>query len=386
MSWNFPNLAQTAVLPAAAPREQTHKPSLHLKQRLFSPLREVYRMELGMIGLGRMGSNMVQRLMRAGHHCVVYDVHPEAEQALVKEGAVGSASLEEFVSKLARPRTLWLMVPAGVVDPTLERLVPLLEADDAIIDGGNSYYHDDIRRAADLKPKGIHYVDAGTSGGVWGAERGYCLMIGGEDAIVKRIDPIFAALAPSFDSAPRTPGREKVGGTAEHGYLHCGPIGAGHFVKMVHNGIEYGIMASYAEGLNILQHANAGKQKQIVDAENTPLRHPELYQYDLNIADIAEVWRRGSVIASWLLDLTAIALLDSPDLAKFSGRVSDSGEGRWTVQAAIDESVPVPVLSAALYERFSSRGEDDFAEKLLSALRFQFGGHQEQTAGSKAGA
>jgi 6-phosphogluconate dehydrogenase len=341
-------------------------------------------MELGMIGLGRMGSNMVQRLMRAGHHCVVYDVHPEASQSLVKDGAVGTTTLEDFVNKLTKPRTLWLMVPAGVVDPTLEKLIPLLEPDDVVIDGGNSYYHDDIRRAADLKPKGIHYVDVGTSGGVWGAERGYCLMIGGEESVVQRIDPIFAALAPAIDSATRTPGREKVGGTAEHGYLHCGPSGAGHFVKMVHNGIEYGIMASYAEGLNILQHANAGKQKQTIDAENTPLRHPEHYQYDLNLADITEVWRRGSVIASWLLDLSAIALLDSPDLARFTGRVSDSGEGRWTIQAAIDESVPVPVLSASLYERFSSRGEDDFAEKLLSALRFQFGGHHEQ-AGGKAG-
>jgi 6-phosphogluconate dehydrogenase len=273
-----------------------------------------------------------------------------------------------------------MMVPAAVVDETLKTLIPFLEKDDVVIDGGNSYYHDDIRRAAELKPKGIHYVDAGTSGGVWGSERGYCLMIGGDDAVVERINPIFSALAPSIDSAPRTPGREKVGGTAEHGYLHCGPSGAGHFVKMVHNGIEYGMMASYAEGLNILRHANAGKQKQTVDAETTPLRHPEYYPYDLNIADIAEVWRRGSVIASWLLDLAAISLLDSPDLAKFAGRVSDSGEGRWTIKAAIDESVPAPVLSAALYERFSSRGEDDFAEKVLSALRFQFGGHEEKSA------
>ena len=279
-----------------------------------------------------------------------------------------------------------MMVPAAVVDETLKALMPFLEKDDVVIDGGNSYYHDDIRRAAELKPKGIHYLDAGTSGGVWGSERGYCLMIGGDDAVVRRIDPIFSALAPSIDSAPRTPGREKVGGTAEHGYLHCGPSGAGHFVKMVHNGIEYGMMASYAEGLNILRHANAGKQKQTVDAETTPLRNPEYYPYDLNIADIAEVWRRGSVIASWLLDLAAISLLDSPDLAKFAGRVSDSGEGRWTIKAAIDESVPAPVLSAALYERFSSRGEDDFAEKVLSALRFQFGGHEEKAADSKAGA
>jgi 6-phosphogluconate dehydrogenase len=278
-----------------------------------------------------------------------------------------------------------MMVPAAVVDPTLKSLIRFLEQDDVVIDGGNSYYHDDIRRAADLKPKGIHYVDAGTSGGVWGAERGYCLMIGGEDAVVQRIEPIFSALAPGIDSAPRTPGREKTGGTAEHGYLHCGPNGAGHFVKMVHNGIEYGIMASYAEGLNILHHANAGKQKQTVDAETTPLRHPELYQYDLNLADITEVWRRGSVIASWLLDLAAISLLDSPDLAKFAGRVSDSGEGRWTIAAATDESVPAPVLSAALYARFSSRGEEEFADKLLSALRFQFGGHEEKAAVAKGG-
>jgi 6-phosphogluconate dehydrogenase len=279
-----------------------------------------------------------------------------------------------------------MMVPAAVVDETLKTLVPFLEKGDVVIDGGNSYYHDDIRRAAELTPKGIHYVDAGTSGGVWGSERGYCLMIGGDDAVVQRIDPIFSALAPSIDSAPRTPGREKVGGTAEHGYLHCGPSGAGHFVKMVHNGIEYGMMASYAEGLNILRHANVGKQKQTEDAETTPLRNPEYYPYDLNIADIAEVWRRGSVIASWLLDLAAISLLDSPDLAKFAGRASDSGEGRWTIAAAIDESIPTPVLSAALYERFSSRGEDDFAEKVLSALRFQFGGHEEKAADSKAGA
>ncbi len=342
-------------------------------------------MEIGMIGLGRMGTNMVKRLMKAGHHCVVYDIHTEAVAALVKDGAVGAASLDEFAGKLKTPRAVWMMVPAAVVDPTLKALTPFLKADDVVIDGGNSYYHDDIRRAAELKPRGIHYVDAGTSGGVWGAERGYCLMIGGEDSVVKRIDPIFSALAPSVDSAPRTPGREKVGGTAEHGYLHCGPSGAGHFVKMVHNGIEYGMMASYAEGLNILRHANAGKQKQAVDAETTPLRHPELYQYDLNLADIAEVWRRGSVISSWLLDLAAISLLDSPDLAKFAGRVSDSGEGRWTIAAATDESVPAPVLSAALYARFSSRGEDEFADKLLSALRYQFGGHEEKPAAGQGG-
>jgi 6-phosphogluconate dehydrogenase len=335
-------------------------------------------MELGMIGLGRMGNNMVQRLLRAGHQCVVYDLHAEAVQALVKEGATGANSLEEFASKLKAPRTVWMMVPAAAVDATLTAILPFLQAEDVIIDGGNSYYHDDIRRAAELKPKGIHYVDAGTSGGVWGSERGYCLMIGGEDAVVERVDPIFSALAPDIDSAPRTPGRDKSSGTAENGYLHCGPSGAGHFVKMVHNGIEYGIMAAYAEGLNILRHANVGKQQRTEDAETTPLRNPEHYQYDLNIADIAEVWRRGSVISSWLLDLTAISLLDSPDLAKFAGHVSDSGEGRWTIAAAIDESVPAPVLSAALYERFSSRGEDDFAEKLLSALRYQFGGHYEK--------
>ena len=343
-------------------------------------------MELGMIGLGRMGTNMVKRLMKAGHQCVVYDLHAEAVDALVKEGATGTTTLEEFAGKMRKPRTIWLMVPAAVVDSTLTALVPFLEKDDVIIDGGNSYYHDDIRRAAELKEKGIHYVDAGTSGGVWGAERGYCLMIGGEEAVVKRVDPIFAALAPNIDSAPRTPGREKVGGTAEHGYLYCGPSGAGHFVKMVHNGIEYGIMASYSEGLNILHHANVGKKRQTEDAETTPLRHPEYYMYDLNIADIAEVWRRGSVIASWLLDLAAISLLDSPDLSKFAGRVSDSGEGRWTIAAATDESVPAPVLSAALYARFSSRGEDQFADKLLSALRFQFGGHEEKAGDKKGGA
>jgi len=343
-------------------------------------------MELGMIGLGRMGTNMVRRLLRAGHQCIVYDIDLEAVEALVKEGAVGTTSIEDFAKKLTLPRAVWMMVPAAVVDPTLKTLIPFLEADDVIIDGGNSYYHDDIRRATELKPKGIHYVDVGTSGGVWGSERGYCLMIGGDDAVIRRVDPIFFALAPSIDSAPRTPGREKVGGTAEHGYLHCGPSGAGHFVKMVHNGIEYGMMASYAEGLNILRHANVGKQTRTEDAETTPLRHPEYYPYELNLADITEVWRRGSVIASWLLDLAAISLLDNPDLAKFAGRVSDSGEGRWTIAAATDESVPVPVLSAALYARFSSRGEDDFADKLLSALRFQFGGHEEKAAAQNEGA
>jgi 6-phosphogluconate dehydrogenase len=343
-------------------------------------------MELGMIGLGRMGTSMVRRLLRAGHHCVVYDLHPEPTQALAKEGAVGTTSLADFAKKLKLPRTVWMMVPAAVVDPTLENLIPFLELDDVVIDGGNSFYQDDIRRAAELKPRGIHYVDVGTSGGVWGSERGYCLMIGGDEAVVRRIDPVFAALAPSMEAAPRTPGREKLGGTPEHGYLHCGGSGAGHFVKMVHNGIEYGIMASYAEGLNILRHANAGKQQRTVDAETTPLRNPKYYPYDLNLADIAEVWRRGSVIASWLLDLAATALLDSPDLAKFAGRVSDSGEGRWTIAAALDEAVPVPVLSAALYARFSSRGEDDFADKMLSALRYQFGGHKEKAATKEVGA
>ncbi len=328
---------------------------------------------------------MVRRLLRAGHQCVVYDRLQDAVQALAKEGAVGATSLEDFAQKLKKPRSVWMMVPAAVVDETLKRLVPLLESDDVIIDGGNSFYQDDLRRAGELKTKGIHYVDVGTSGGVWGADRGYCLMIGGEKPVVQRLDPMFAALAPSIDAAERTPGREKIGGTAEHGYLHCGPSGAGHFVKMVHNGIEYGIMAAYAEGLNILRHANVGKQQQTVDAETTPLRHPENYQYDLNLADITEVWRRGSVIASWLLDLAAISLLDSPDLAKYAGRVSDSGEGRWTIEAAIDESVPAPVLSAALYQRFSSRGEGDFADKMLSALRQEFGGHEEKAAAQKGG-
>src|ERR1017187_3210034 len=335
-------------------------------------------MELGMIGLGRMGTNMVRRLLRAGHQCVVYDLHSEAVHALAKEGALGANSLEDFASKLKLPRAVWMMVPAAAADPALTALVPFLEAGDVIIDGGNSYYHDDIRRAAELKPKGIHYVDAGTSGGVWGSERGYCLMIGGDDDVVQRIDPIFSALAPSIDSAPRTPGREKVGGTAEHGYLHCGPSGAGHFVKMVHNGIEYGMMAAYAEGLNILRHANVGTSERTSDAETAPLRHPELYQYDLNLPDIVETWRHGSVIGSWLLDLTAAALKKSPDLKDFTGRVSDSGEGRWTLKAAIDEGVPAPVLNTALTQRFASRGDEDFANKLLSALRYQFGGHEEK--------
>ena len=335
-------------------------------------------MELGMVGLGRMGLNMVKRLQKAGHNCVAWDRKEDKIESVMAAGASGTTSLEEFVQFLSAPRVIWLMVPAAAVDAMLERLVPLLQADDVLIDGGNSYYHDDMRRAAELKPKGIHYIDAGTSGGVWGSDRGYCLMIGGEDAIVARCEPIFAALAPGIDEAPRTPGREKLGGTAEHGYLHCGPHGAGHFVKMVHNGIEYGIMAAYAEGLNILRHANAGKAKASSDAETTPLRDPEHYQFDLNLTDVTEVWRRGSVISSWLLDLAAASLLESPDLSKFTGRVSDSGEGRWTLKAAIDESIPAPVLSAALFERFSSRGQDDFADKVLSALRYEFGGHEEK--------
>jgi 6-phosphogluconate dehydrogenase len=340
-------------------------------------------MQLGMIGLGRMGLNMVRRLQKAGHSCVVYDIHAEAVADAVKEKAVGASSMKDFVSKLSRPRAIWMMIPAAVVDQTLDALTPLLEADDVVIDGGNSYYHDDIRRSSELKSKGVHYVDVGTSGGVWGAERGYCLMMGGEDQVIKRLDPIFASLAPGEGAATPTPGSKNPHGTAERGYLHCGPSGAGHFVKMVHNGIEYGLMAAYAEGLNVLHHANIGKTHRAVDAETTPLRHPEHYVYDLNLPEITEVWRRGSVIASWLLDLTAMALQDSPDLGKYSGRVSDSGEGRWTVAAAIDESVPVPVISAALYARFSSRGEADFADKVLSALRYEFGGHDEKAAPAK---
>ena len=338
-------------------------------------------MQLGMIGLGRMGANMVRRLMKNGHQCVVFDRSVDAVKGLAGEGAAGASSLADFVSKLSTPRAIWLMVPAAVVDGTLKDLVPLLGKDDVVIDGGNSYYIDDIRRQKDLRPKGVHYVDVGTSGGVWGLERGYCMMIGGDDDAVARLDPIFKTLAPGRGDIPRTPGREKVGGTAEDGYLHCGPTGAGHFVKMVHNGIEYGIMAAYAEGLNILKHANVGKADHAVDAETTPLRHPEHYQYDFRLPDVAEVWRRGSVIASWLLDLTAIALLKSPELSNYSGRVSDSGEGRWTILAAIDEGTPSPVLTASLYERFESRGEADFANKLLSAMRFEFGGHVEKKAG-----
>ncbi len=337
-------------------------------------------MQLGMLGLGRMGANMVRRLMCAGHPCVVYDIHADAVQPLAKEGATGASSLADFVQKLSKPRAVWLMVPAAAVDKTLADLTPLLDKGDVLIDGGNSYYIDDIRRAAELKPRGLEYVDVGTSGGVWGMERGYCQMIGGSEAVVKRLDPIFASLAPPIDSAPRTPGRDKQGGTAEHGYLYCGPNGAGHFVKMVHNGIEYGIMAAYAEGLAILQHANVGKQQHAIDAETTPLRNPQDYQYEINLPDVAEVWRRGSVISSWLLDLAAQALLKDPVLAGFAGRVSDSGEGRWTIKAAIDEAVPAPVLTTALYERFASRGEADFADKLLSAMRFEFGGHVEKSA------
>src|SRR3984893_7355229 len=337
-------------------------------------------MQLGMIGLGRMGANMVRRLLVGGHDCAVFDVSPKAVEELVREGAVGASSLADFVKKLSGPRAIWLMVPAAIVDKTIAELLPLLDQGDIVIDGGNSYYVDDIRRANELAAKKIHYADVGTSGGGWGLERGYCMMIGGEAAVVKHLDPIFATLAPGKGEIDRTPGREKLTSTAELGYLYCGPNGAGHFVKMVHNGIEYGIMAAYAEGLGVLRAANAGRQTHAVDAETTPLRDPEHYQYDLNLADITEVWRRGSVIASWLLDLTAIALLEDPALAKFAGRVSDYGEGRWTIKAAIDEGVPVPVLTTALYERFSSRGEADFQDKLLSAMRFEFGGHLEKTA------
>ena len=338
-------------------------------------------MELGMVGLGRMGANMVRRLIRNGHNCSVYDMSPETVAELAKEKAVGTTSLADLVKKLKAPRAVWLMVPAAVVDQTIADLLPHLEPGDTLIDGGNSFYIDDIRRAKELAPKKIHYVDVGTSGGVWGLERGYCMMIGGENDVVRRLDPIFATLAPGRGDIPRTPRREQLDGTAEQGYLHCGPNGAGHFVKMVHNGIEYGIMAAYAEGLAILKSANVGKQSHAIDAETTPLRDPEHYQYDLNIRDVAEVWRRGSVIASWLLDLTASALTDDPELKKFAGRVSDSGEGRWTIKAAIDEAVPVPVLTTALYERFSSRGEADYANKLLSAMRYGFGGHLEKAAG-----
>ena len=335
-------------------------------------------MQLGMIGLGRMGGDMVRRLLQNGHECVVFDTKADVAETLVREGALGSLSIEDFITKLVKPRVIWLMVPAALTDSMITTLTPLLDKDDIIIDGGNSYYRDDIRRSAHLQEHSIRYLDVGTSGGIWGAERGYCLMIGGETSAVKQLTPIFAALAPGISAATPTPGREKDEGTAEHGYLHCGPSGAGHFVKMVHNGIEYGLMAAYAEGLNILRHANVGNEEREVNAETTPLRHPEQYQYDFNLSDITEVWRRGSVIASWLLDLAANSLLANPDLENFKGRVSDSGEGRWTAIAAIEEGVPAHVLSAALYERFSSRGETDFADRILSAMRYGFGGHLEK--------
>ena len=337
-------------------------------------------MQLGMVGLGRMGAGLVRRLSRAGHSCVVYDVSRAAVDALVREGAVGAASLDDLVAKLDRPRAAWVMVPAGeITEKTVRELAARMEPGDTLIDGGNSYYRDDIRRARELHGRGVHYVDAGTSGGVWGFERGFCLMIGGEAEVVKRLDPIFAAIAPGIDAAPRTPGREAgPATTAERGYLHCGPNGAGHFVKMVHNGIEYGVMAAYAEGLAILEKANVGKQGRAQDAETAPLQHPEFYQYDIDVAEVAELWRRGSVIGSWLLDLTAKALLDSPELAEFTGRVSDSGEGRWTALAAVEEGVPAFVLAASLFERFSSRGEGGFADRVLSAMRKQFGGHDEK--------
>jgi 6-phosphogluconate dehydrogenase len=341
-------------------------------------LKKERHMQLGMIGLGRMGANMVRRLLKHGHRCVVFDVSPKAVNELVSEKAVGASSMQDFVGKLEKPRAIWLMVPAAVVDQTITDLLPHLEPGDILIDGGNSDYIDDIRRAKELAAKKIHYVDVGTSGGVWGLERGYCMMIGGEADVVKHLDPIFTTLAPGRGDVPRTPGRDKIDGTAEQGYLHCGPNGAGHFVKMVHNGIEYGLMAAYAEGLGILRSANIGKQQHATDAETTPLRDPEHYQYDFNLRDITEVWRRGSVVASWLLDLTAAALVQDTNLSQFAGRVSDSGEGRWTIKAAIDEAVPAPVLTTALYERFSSRGEADFANKILSAMRYQFGGHHEK--------
>lgn len=340
-------------------------------------------MQLGMIGLGRMGANMVRRLQKSGHQCVAFDRNAASVKQVAADGATAASSLDDLVTKLKAPRAVWLMVPAAVVDATLQDLAEKLDAGDIVIDGGNSYYIDDIRRAKELAAKGLHYVDVGTSGGVWGLERGYCQMIGGEKLIIEHLDPIFKSLAPGRGEISRTPGRERVPGTAEEGYLHCGPSGAGHFVKMVHNGIEYGLMAAYAEGLNILKHANAGSGTREVDAETTPLRNPEHYRYDFPLADVAEVWRRGSVVASWLLDLTAISLLEQPSLEKFSGRVSDSGEGRWTILAAIESTTPAPVLTASLYERFISRGEDDFAAKLLSAMRFQFGGHLEKAAAAK---
>jgi 6-phosphogluconate dehydrogenase len=337
-------------------------------------------MQIGMIGLGRMGANMVRRMLRGKHQCVVFNRSPKPVQELAQEGAVGADSLADLARKLAKPRAIWLMVPAAAVDQNITALLPYLEGGDILIDGGNSYYVDDIRRAKELTPKKIHYVDVGTSGGVWGLDRGYCMMIGGENDVVKRLDPAFATLAPGLAGASRTPGRDAIGGTAEQGYLHCGPNGAGHFVKMVHNGIEYGLMAAYAEGLGVLRSANVGKAASSVDAETTPLRDPEHYQYDFDLRDIAEVWRRGSVVASWLLDLTAAALAKDPSLAQFEGQVSDSGEGRWTIKAAIDEAVPVPVLSASLYQRFASRGEADYQNKVLSAMRYGFGGHLEKAA------
>jgi 6-phosphogluconate dehydrogenase len=335
-------------------------------------------MQLGMIGLGRMGANLVRRLMRDGHSCVAYDVNPAAVKELAGEGATGADSLDAFVAALDKPRAIWIMVPAAIVDSTLEQLEKLLDKDDMIIDGGNSYYRDDITRAARLKQKGLHYIDCGTSGGVWGLDRGYCLMIGGEDAQVQHLDPIFKTIAPGKGSAEPTPSRKK-NGTAPDGYLHCGPNGAGHFVKMVHNGIEYGMMAAIAEGLSIIKHADAGKHTQEVDAETTPLRDPWAYQYEIDVAEVAEVWRRGSVIGSWLVDLTADALAQSPDLSDFAGRVSDSGEGRWTVTAAVDIGVPAPIITAALIERFESRGLGEFTDKVLSAMRSEFGGHAEKS-------
>jgi 6-phosphogluconate dehydrogenase len=355
-----------------------HEASNVINQHTNPEMKPNSPMQLGMVGLGRMGANMARRLIKGGHRCAVFDLFPNAVEALAKEGAVGAASFGDLAKRLDKPRKIWLMVPAAVVDKTITDLLPFLESGDTIIDGGNSYYVDDIRRAKQLAATGIHYVDVGTSGGIWGLERGYCMMIGGETNVVQRLDPIFATLAPGIGDIPRTPGREKLGGTAEQGYLHCGPNGAGHFVKMVHNSIEYGIMAAYAEGFGVLKAACAGKQQSEVDAETTPLRDPEHYQYDFNLTDVSEVWRRGSVIASWLLDLTANAFAGDPNLSQFAGRVSDSGEGRWTIKAAIDEDVPVPVLTTALYERFTSRGAAAFQDKLLSAMRFGFGGHLEK--------
>jgi 6-phosphogluconate dehydrogenase len=367
-------LAQEPNFSAVTHDEESAKPESHPRRRRLN-------MQIGMVGMGRMGSNMVQRLMRGGHQCVVYDRHPEVVESLQSQGAFGTASLEEFVARIDSPRAIWLMVPATAVDEVLGRLIPHLEAGDIVIDGGNSYYRDDIRRAAESRQHGVHYVDVGTSGGVAGLERGYCLMIGGEKDVVRHLDPVFASLAPGVGTAPRTPGREKPGATAEHGYLHCGPHGAGHFVKMVHNGIEYGLMAAYAEGLNILRNANVGKRPHGSDAETAPMCDPEYYQYELDLPEIAEVWRRGSVVASWLLDLTAEALVEDPALTGFTGRVSDSGEGRWTLLAAIDEGVPALVISAALFERFASRGDADYANRVLSAMRKEFGGHDEKKAG-----